>query len=117
MATVDDAMVELIRRAVRAELAELLPQLRPAPAPAARLIDQLLTVDQVAKLCRSKSETVRGWCLSGQLVGRKAGRRWVVRREDLERFLVDRKASQRATSPASAVDEIARKIRAAGGRR
>lgn len=115
--TVDEAMLDLIRRAVRAEIEELLPKLRPLPAPAPRAIDALLTVDQVAKICRAKPETVRGWCLSARLFARKAGHRWVVRREDLERFMVDKKAAHRPMSPAGAVDEIARRVRAAGGGR
>lgn len=111
---IDAELRELIREVLRAELADFAAQLKAPARPAIPLV-HMLGIEQIAKLCRAKRETVRGWCLSGRLVGRKAGHRWVVRREDLERFMIER-APARGLSPTGAVDEMTRKVRAAGGR-
>lgn len=114
--SVDAPLYDLVRKAVRDELAELLPKLTTrAPAPALPLV-HLLSVDQVAKLCHVVRPTVRGWCLTGRMRARKAGTRWVVRREDLEAFLVEKKAIEVVTS-AGQVDALVRKARRAGGTR
>lgn len=56
------------------------------------MLNQLLTVDQVAKYLVVDSNTVYRWCRSGKLPGMKIGREWRVEQRDLESFLVGRKS-------------------------
>jgi excisionase family DNA binding protein len=80
---------ETLRAIVREELRTALAELRTfaaAPQPAAS--PALLTVEQVAERAGGvTATTVRAWIDSGKLTARRAGHRWVVRTEDLERFL------------------------------
>jgi len=46
-----------------------------------------MTPGEVADELRVTSETVVRWCRRGDLVAVKAGRRWRIHREELERFL------------------------------
>lgn len=48
---------------------------------------ELLTTEEVAKALRVSEEAVRFWLRSGQLRGIRAGRRWRIRRADLEAYL------------------------------
>jgi len=84
---------EIIRAVVREELAELRAELRalaaPRVEPVASPAQELpLTVEEVAKRAGGvRPETVRAWISDGKLPAGRAGHRWVVRRDDLERFL------------------------------
>ncbi len=48
---------------------------------------ELLLVDEVAARCRTSVSTVRFWIQTGKLRSVRPGRRRLVRRGDLERFL------------------------------
>ena len=47
----------------------------------------LMTLDDVADYCRTSVATVRYWIAQGRLRSLRPGRRRLVRREDLLRFL------------------------------
>jgi excisionase family DNA binding protein len=47
----------------------------------------LLLVGEVAAVCRTSVSTVRFWIQAGKLPSLRPGRRRLVRRADLERFL------------------------------
>jgi len=47
----------------------------------------LLLLEEVARECRTSVSTVRYWIQSGRLPSIRPGRRRLVRRRDLERFL------------------------------
>ena len=60
---------------------------------------EYLLLDEVAATARASVDTVRRWIRSGQLPSVKPGRRRLVRRGDLERFLArDTLAERRALS-------------------
>lgn len=46
-----------------------------------------LLLSEVAEIARTSIDSVRGWLRSGRLPSVKPGRRRLVRREELERFL------------------------------
>jgi excisionase family DNA binding protein len=48
---------------------------------------ELLLLDDVARRCRVPVSTVRYWILIGKLPSGRFGRRRLVRRDDLERFI------------------------------
>jgi excisionase family DNA binding protein len=48
---------------------------------------ELLLLDDVARRCRAPVSTVRYWIAIGKLPSGRFGRRRVVRRDDLERFI------------------------------
>jgi excisionase family DNA binding protein len=50
-------------------------------------IEALLTVSQVAEICRVSIKTVRRWLERQELVGLRLGRQWRIRPRDLEAFL------------------------------
>jgi excisionase family DNA binding protein len=63
---------------------------------AVRLVDrsqpELLTLEEVAKVCRLKStKTVRRWVAAGHLPAIQLGRFWRVHPEDLAKFLRHRR--------------------------
>lgn len=51
--------------------------------------DELLTPDEVAKILKVHSETVRRWLREGTLSGIKLGKslRWRIKREELDRYI------------------------------
>lgn len=57
----------------------------PFPSDAA-----LLTVKEVAALCRKDPKTIRRWIAAGALPATRAGRDWLIARADLKAFLVER---------------------------
>ena len=91
---------ELVRDEVRKELRhhreEMLVTFRPhctPPPENASDCDELLTAEQVAKTLKVKAETVRSWIKSGSLRasrpgnGMRPGRKYRVRRSDLDAFV------------------------------
>lgn len=46
-----------------------------------------LKVQEIAQELRVSVQTVNRWCRTRQLAARRAGRKWLVRREDLDAFL------------------------------
>jgi excisionase family DNA binding protein len=52
--------------------------------------EQLLTIDDVAALCRVSSKTVRRWITRRELPAVKLGAQWRIRPRDLDLFLRDR---------------------------
>jgi excisionase family DNA binding protein len=56
-----------------------------------------LLLSEVAQIARTSVDSVRGWVRSGRLRSVKPGRRRLIRREELERFLAsDGLAERRA---------------------
>ena len=55
----------------------------------------LMTLDDVADYCRTSVATVRYWIAKGRLRSLRPGRRRLVRREDLLRFLDGESSSTR----------------------
>lgn len=95
------ALLDLLRD-VRDELRYLRQELRdsirpPGPTPALDG-DELLTVEQVATELQVVPPTVRAWIHSGALLasrpgnGKKPGRKYRVRRADLEVFVASSRA-------------------------
>jgi excisionase family DNA binding protein len=67
-------------------------------------MDDYLTTDEVASLCRVSAETVRIWLRDGRLSGRHVGQRWLVARADVDRKLkgdVERGSEEIASSGSS----------------
>ena len=56
--------------------------------------NELLRLDEVAAICRTSIHTVRYWIAMKRLPSIRPGRRRLVRRADLERFLDGVKASE-----------------------
>ena len=46
-----------------------------------------LDVREIAAELRVTAQTVNRWCRTKRLPARRAGRKWLIRREDLEIFL------------------------------
>ena len=63
---------------------------------------EYLLLDEIAAIARASVDTVRRWIRSGQLPSVKPGRRRLVRRGDLERFLARDTLVERRASSASA---------------
>jgi len=51
--------------------------------------DQLLTLPEIAQTLGMNPSTVRLWVREGRLPAEKVGRKWMVRRADLEQMLAD----------------------------
>jgi len=65
-----------------------------------------LLLSEVAEITRTSIDSVRGWLRSGRLPSVKPGRRRLVRREELERFLArDGLAERRAVDSDAAGTE------------
>jgi excisionase family DNA binding protein len=56
---------------------------------------QLLTVEQVANIMQVHVETVRVWIRNGDLVAVDIGKEYRVTREDLNKYIEERKTSRR----------------------
>ncbi len=104
---------ELVRDEVRKELRhhreEMLEVLRPQGTPPPRNepdSDELLTAEQVAQILKVKPDTVRSWIQSGSLRasrpgnGTRPGRKYRVRRSDLDAFVA---SSERRPVPPEVV--------------
>jgi excisionase family DNA binding protein len=48
---------------------------------------EFLYVEEIARLCRVPASSVRHWLSTGKLASVRPGRRRLVRRDDLDRFL------------------------------
>ena len=57
--------------------------------------EQLLTVEQVANILQVHVETVRVWIRNGDLVAVDIGKEYRVTREDLNKYIEERKTSKR----------------------
>ncbi len=55
------------------------------PAP-----EQLLTLNDVAALCRVSSKTVRRWIKTRELAAAKLGAQWRIRPRDVDLFIHER---------------------------
>jgi excisionase family DNA binding protein len=51
------------------------------------LVSAYLDVREIAAELHVSVQTVNRWCREGKLHARRAGRKWLIRREDLDRFL------------------------------
>jgi excisionase family DNA binding protein len=52
--------------------------------------EQLLTIDDVAALCRVSSKTVRRWIKTRELAAAKLGAQWRIRPRDVDLFIHER---------------------------
>ena len=52
--------------------------------------EQLLTIDDVAALCRVASKTVRRWIKARELTAAQLGNQWRIRPRDLDLFVRER---------------------------
>ena len=52
--------------------------------------EQLLTIDDVAALCRVSSKTVRRWIKACELTAAQLGNQWRIRPRDLDLFVRER---------------------------
>jgi|ETN01SMinimDraft_1059929.scaffolds.fasta_scaffold833842_2 excisionase family DNA binding protein len=52
--------------------------------------EQLLTIDDVAALCRVSSKTVRRWIKARELTAAQLGNQWRIRPRDLDLFVRER---------------------------
>ena len=115
MLGIEEALREIVRDEVRKELRhhreEMLEAARANDRPPPKSEpdpDELLTVEQVAHLLKVIPDTVRSWIQSGTLKasrpgnGTRPGRKYRVRRSDLDAFVA---SSERR--PATASSETA----------
>lgn len=51
------------------------------------MVDEVLTVEETARLLKVTNTTVRRWCLLGWLPAFKIGRAWRIPRDELERLM------------------------------
>ena len=104
---------DLVRDEVRKELRhhreEMLEALRPQgiqPPKNEPDFDELLTAEQVAQILKVKPDTVRSWIQAGSLRasrpgnGTRPGRKYRVRRSDLDAFVAE---SERRPAPPEVV--------------
>ena len=112
---IEAALRELLRDVVRDELRHLREEMLEAirthdrPPPKNELSpEELLTVEQVAQLLKVIPDTVRTWIQSGALRasrpgnGTRPGRKYRVRRGDLDAFVASLKVTTaEASAPAS----------------
>ena len=61
-----------------------MPETR-GPAP-----ERLLTIDEVAELCRVSGKTVRRWIEARELQAARLGNQWRIRAKDRDLFVRDR---------------------------
>lgn len=66
-------------------------------------MDDYLTVNEVASICRVSTETVRKWLRAGSLAGVHLGRPWRVSRRVLMEFLEGGDSSGRQEASSSSV--------------
>ena len=52
--------------------------------------EQLLTIDDVAALCRVSSKTVRRWIKTRELTAAQLGAQWRIRPRDVDLFIHQR---------------------------
>ena len=52
--------------------------------------EQLLTIDDVAALCRVSTKTVRRWIKTRELTAAKLGSQWRIRPRDVDLFIHER---------------------------
>ena len=52
--------------------------------------ESLLTIDDVAALCRVSSKTVRRWIKTRELTAAQLGAQWRIRPRDLDLFIHER---------------------------
>jgi excisionase family DNA binding protein len=64
---------------------------QPATTPALKDLPEWLRLHEAAAVLRQDEQTTRQKLRSGQLPGTKIGRRWRMRREDVEAILAGRK--------------------------
>ena len=58
---------------------------------------EMLLLEEIARECRASLSSVRYWIRTGRLRSVRPGRRRLVRREDLDRFLALGEAQTRGT--------------------
>ena len=63
---------------------------KPMAKAVVRQLEPLLTIDDVARVCKVSVKTVRRWIESGELRAAKLGAQWRIRPKDLELFIADR---------------------------
>ena len=80
------------------ELAELIQAFVP------RAEDEWMETEAVAEATMHSDSCVRGWLRSGELPGRKIGRKWSVKRSDVEAMMEARGWSRRYCARSAARD-------------
>lgn len=55
--------------------------------PTSIMQEPLMTIDQVAEMCRVSEKTVRRWIASAELPAAKLGNQWRIRPRDLDDFV------------------------------
>jgi len=72
--------------------------------------EEQLTLPQVARLLGLNPSTIRLWVTEQRLPAERVGRRWVVRRRDLEQMLADQPRighpKRRGATPSPACEEM-----------
>jgi excisionase family DNA binding protein len=63
---------------------------KPMAKAVVRQLEPLLTIDDVARVCKVSVKTVRRWIESAELRAAKLGAQWRIRPKDLELFIADR---------------------------
>ena len=86
--SLDELLRSVVQRAVRDELASVLPALlEQGTAPKGGAGVEYLTPQEAAEMVRVRAETVRTWVRGGDLPGHYAGRKLLIRRDELEAYL------------------------------
>jgi excisionase family DNA binding protein len=102
---------ELLRRAVRDELARALPAIAQREASGGEAAAEYLTAAEAGDLARVREETVRRWVRGGDLPGHYAGRKLLVRRDELERYLARGKEPTRREADEERLGTLVREMR------
>lgn len=61
-------------------------------------MEELLTVDEIARYLRVHPMTVQRWCRTGELPAAKIGRAYRIKRGDLDRWWAERTAVSEGTA-------------------
>jgi excisionase family DNA binding protein len=84
--SLDGLLRNVVQEAVRDELAKVLPGLLVQPTKGGAGVEYL-TPAEAAEMVRVRPETVRTWVRGGDLRGHYAGRKLLIRRDELEAYL------------------------------
>lgn len=96
--TIEDTIRCIFREELRAVFVEPAAHHAASP-PSTQASDGMLTVEEVAAESRAHPNAVYGWIQSGRLEAKKVGRRYLVSRAALQRFLDFSPKEPRAEEP------------------
>lgn len=109
--SMEDVIAEVVERSARFAIKEALAELFEARDVERRkpTADPRLSTREVSERCgHVKEDTVRQWISSGRLKAERGGKRWLIRPEELERFLGAEGQSASPPSQDQMEDQVSR---------